>query len=250
MVAAVTPSGVEQAWLAYAQDVVLGDDHTASCVRDGGGCLEAPDAAHLRWPGFMGRLYRPGGLLLVGNVHRNFASDGVPTWVAELLAATTAAFRADPAGHGPGYLADTRRAYLRGLSGAEPGRWNVSRPFSYLLQRLGLDWDNVCYTNGSKSQAVPGAAIDRLIRGCVQRWPVEDLAARLGASHVITSSAVVRDDLRSKEVPVLHFPQRFSYARLDAIADVIRESGIFEHAHVPVRQTCTGPGASIAEGGL
>ena len=33
-------SAIEAEWLAYALSVVLGDHHTDTCVRSGGGCLE------------------------------------------------------------------------------------------------------------------------------------------------------------------------------------------------------------------
>lgn len=66
------------AWLEYAASVVLGDHHTEACVAAGGGTLEADGTPELRWPGYLGERFARGGLLLVGNVHRNFASDGVP----------------------------------------------------------------------------------------------------------------------------------------------------------------------------
>lgn len=69
----LTPA--EAAWIDYARSVVLGDHHTDMCRRAGGGCLEINGTPELPWPGYIGPQYRSGGLLLVGNVHRNFASD-------------------------------------------------------------------------------------------------------------------------------------------------------------------------------
>lgn len=120
------------------------------------------------------------------------------------------------------YLADTRRAYERGLASDEPSTWNVARPFSYVLDGLGLGWEDVVYTNASKSQLLPGAKLVRLVEGCLDEWPLEDLADQLGASAVITCSAIVRTRLRTVGFPVEYFPQRFSYARLDEIIAAIR----------------------------
>ena len=215
-------SAIEAEWLVYARSVVLGDHHTGTCVRSGGGCLESGGAPQLRWPGYIGPLYKSGGLLLVGNVHRNFASGGVPEWVPSLLIRTTQALRRDPTGHSRAYLSDIRRAYERGLTGDELGTWKVARPFDYLLRGLGMVWEEVVYTNASKSQLIPGADLGRLVHGCLDEWPVDELADRVGASVVITCSSIARDRLLDKGFAFEYFPQRFSYARLDEIIDAVR----------------------------
>lgn len=120
-------SAIEAQWLAYATSVLLGDHHTDRCVRSGGGCLEDGGAQQLRWPGYIGPLYKTGGVLLVGNVHRNFASGGVPEWVPSLLIETTQALRRDPIGHAAKYISDIRRAYERGLTSNKLGTWKVAR---------------------------------------------------------------------------------------------------------------------------
>jgi hypothetical protein len=181
----------------------------------------------LRWPGFIGSRYQPGGLLLVGNIHRQFISDGVPAWVAELLVDTTRRFRADPVGHADRYLNDTRRGYLQGLTrpnGARTGFWNVTRGFSYVLDGLDTIWDEVVYTNASKSQQVPGSDLDQVVGGCLDEWPIEDLARMVEARAVITCSALVRDRLTTSDVRFEYFPQRWSYRRLDEIISVLRTS--------------------------
>lgn len=140
---------IEERWLAYAYDVVTADDHTAACLAAGGGCLEPNGSPELRWPGYLGRSCRPGGLLLVGNVHRNFSSNGVSPSVSSELVAATRDWRKSP-NDGEDYLQQTRRVYLAGL--ASSPRWRVSIPFSYLLARLHLTWE-VVHTPTARSRS-------------------------------------------------------------------------------------------------
>lgn len=72
-----------------------------------------------------------------------------------------------------------------------------------------------------KKGAIVGSD-DRLVNGCLDEWPVEDLALRIGASVVVTCSAIVRTRLQTTGAPVEYFPQRFGYVRLDEIIAAIR----------------------------
>lgn len=212
-------------WLEYAKDVVLSDDHTEACCRAGGGTLERGGEAWMRWPGYIGAAYEPGGLLFVGNIHRDFASNGVPQWVPDVLVAATRSLRADPSGYGDTYVNDIQRAYHRGLGGDPDGvrAWTVARPFQRVLADLGEAWTQVAYTNASKSQATPGQNADRLIEGCLKRWPLTDLVGILEPRAVVTCSAAARRALANASTPVHYFPQRFSYARLSEISEALTD---------------------------
>jgi len=211
---------VHERWLDYAVDVVASTDH--DCTKDGGGCLEGGGESWMRWPGYLGSEFREGvGLLLVGNVHRDFTSNNVPLWVSELLVSTTKHLRADPENHRSQYFSEVQAAYHRGLAGDDDGGepWKVARPFAYILRQLGMSWPEVAYTNASKSQH--DSAPSKLITGCLSRWPLEELATRLDARAVITCSAPARESLANKGLAVHYFPQRYSYAKLDEIATAI-----------------------------
>jgi hypothetical protein len=115
---------------------------------------------------------------------------------------------------------DIRKAYLQGLrGGGAKGSWKVSRPFAYILDQLGMHWSQVAYTNVSKSQAVPGADIARLIGKCGERYPIDALATKLEASSIVACSAPLHAYLISQQVEHRYFVQQgWSYSDLDSIA--------------------------------
>lgn len=213
---------MDEIWLDYAVDVVTATDH--DCLDHGGGCLEPGGEPGLRWPGYIGDRYVAGSLLFVGNVHRDFSSNDTPAWVSDLLVQTTNRLRGRPLEHRQQCLADVRRAYQQGLrGGGERGSWTVARPFTHILGRLGLDWSQVAYTNASKSQAAPRADITSLIDKCGERYPIDNLAARLEVSSIVACSAPVHRYLTSHHVEHRYFLQQgWSYANLDAIAEWCR----------------------------
>lgn len=208
---------VDVRWLDYARDVVLADDHTTLCLQGGGGCLEPGGHPELRWPGYLGARYRPGGLLLVGNVHQRFSSNGVARWVGARLVDATQDLRADPAQFGKEYLDITRECYLEGLRG-----WNVAAPFAEIMRALGTSWDDVAYTNASKTQLLPGHNLNKVVRDCLRRFPISTLASStLEASLVVTCSAQARDALRKAGVPCEYFTQSQQWRKPGEIGDLI-----------------------------
>ncbi len=68
---AATLARLESEWLDYAWSVLADTEHIRQCEQNGGTGIEDRS---LRWPGYLGARYRPGGLLLVANIHRDFAS--------------------------------------------------------------------------------------------------------------------------------------------------------------------------------
>ncbi len=207
-------SAVEDRWLDYAWDVVSADEQTAADVAHGGGCVNDDDAPHLRWPGYLGARYERARVLLAGNVHTRFDSNGVAPHVARDLVAATHRWRRQPRARDD-YLRTTRAAYLEGLSGSP--RWTVAGPFSTILDELGLDWGEVAYTNGSKSQLTQGTTAP-LVKAGLARFPMSRLARDvLDARLVITCSAPVRDHLQRAGVPVAYWRQ-MRWSRQDVLA--------------------------------
>lgn len=205
---------VEAAWLDYAHDVVAAAEHVSQCRAAGGGCLEDPDQT-LRWPGYLGPTFERGRLLLIGNVHRNFASDGVPGASFAAFTSATKRFRDNPrtAEGDAAFLRATRDLYGFGLR-----RWNVGRGFTRILEQLGLTWDDVAYTNAGKCQQLPGGDMGRIRTACVVRFPPSRLAGAIGAQAVITCSRDAETEATEAGLTAEWFPQRYSHARLDEIA--------------------------------
>jgi hypothetical protein len=108
-------------------------------------------------------------------------------------------------------------------SGTKSGFWNVTRGFSYVRDGLDSAWDEVVFTNASKSQQAPGSDLNPVVTGCLEEWPIEDLARKVEARAVVTCSARVRDRLAGTGVRFEHFPQRWSHRRLDEIIALLRE---------------------------
>ena len=201
--------------MEYATDVVLADDHTSVCVAAGGGCLDETGTPDLRWPGYLGKSYEAGGVLFVGNVHRNFDSNGVTVSLSRDLVAATLALRTDPTAQ-QAYLTATRASYLSGLAGNP--RWKVSSTFDRTRTALGLDWKQLAYTNAGKTQMVNGSKHTKVIKGCLERFPLPDLVKRLDASLVVTCSAEARKQLEAAGLEPVYFPQLWCSAEQAEVA--------------------------------
>lgn len=79
----------ERAWLDYCRRVVRDDDHRVACALRGGSAAESPPVfADVRWPGYLGADYRPGGLLWVNIIHEDLGQPGFRDGAASLAAAT------------------------------------------------------------------------------------------------------------------------------------------------------------------
>ena len=192
-------STVERAWLEYARDVVCNEEHRLACEAAGGSPPGHPgvDATDVRWPGYLGRSYKPGGLLCVAMVHRDFASAGVGTDIRDRLVDATLQWKVrnidDEA-----YLSAVRYAYEAGLR-----RWTVKGNIEAALRHLNTDTRSICYVNAARCQypemepKEPRGKAKRtkeaLVHLCLSTFPIEDLAKRIEASVVLFTNVAAYD---------------------------------------------------------
>ena len=189
-------SEVEQAWLAYARSVLTDAPHIARCRALGGSPAllngqpkPGVDDVDLRWPGYLGADAVPGKLvLIVSNVHRNFASGRVSDLDRDRLVSQTRAWRDGLAGDSE-YLAAVRDVYGKGLTGG----WTVSNWHLKTLKKLGVEASQIAYVNAARCQfpepdpklleveTLGGVKRDgkrtktRLKALCLERFPMREL---------------------------------------------------------------------------
>lgn len=191
-------SPLEIEWLAYARDVLSDEEHLAACRRIGGS-PDHPgvDATDLRWPGYLGKDARAGScMLVVSNVHRDFASGGVSPQLRDQLVVATRAWRSRELDD-DGYLDAVRAVYHAGLS-----RWRVGVHIRYVARVLGLTLQQVIYTNAARCQfpelppAIPAASATkvRLQQLCLRRFPIARLARAGQPSLILFTSTSAYDE--------------------------------------------------------
>ena len=178
---------LEAAWLDYSWEVIT-SDHVETCVRSGGIGI---DNQKLRWPGYMGDGYTEGGLLFVGNIHRDFDSGKVKSGLAEKLSNGSIAWvnkgRSEESDNS--YMQNNRSCYLEGFAG-----WRIGAFFKKLLTQVDMEWNEVAYTNGAKCQSLNGSE-QKLQMLCQQAFPVKNLIRFLKPSVIVTCSQPIRDQL-------------------------------------------------------
>lgn len=145
-------SDIELAWLAYSREVLHDEVHQRACFAAGGspsGPLLDPTGSldpDLRWPGYLGRSYAPGGVLCVATVHRDFESNGAGSGVRGDIAGGTRAWKAGRATDSE-YLECVRRGYEAGLR-----KWVVGGNFGTALAALGVAVESIAYVNAARCQ--------------------------------------------------------------------------------------------------
>jgi hypothetical protein len=197
---AASLSTLENEWLGYAWSVLTDAEHIRQCEQNGGAGIEDRS---LRWPGYLGTRYRAGGLLLVANIHRDFASGGADADLATRLVECTRKWRDTGRSEASDrdYLSANRACYVEGLQS-----WTVGGWFAKFLDRAGLEFEDVTYLNAARCQSLVDAC-QSLQRLCLRRFPLQHLEATLQPSLVLTSSTVVREEARLA-APVRWFHQR------------------------------------------
>jgi hypothetical protein len=186
-------------WLDYSWSVLTDQSHIDACKQSGGRGI---DDASLRWPGCLGRLYMPGGLLLIANIHREFASGHASAELAARLVACTKKWRdgGRSASADAEYLWTNRACYLEGLESWKVGTW-----YEKFLKMAGLQFEHVTYLNAARCQALEGAC-PQLQKLCLKRFPISHLVDILRPNLILTCSTEV---LRTQiDVPVRWFNQR------------------------------------------
>ncbi len=191
----ITP--LERDWLTYARELLTDLPHRQAC-EDAGGSPEHPgvDATDLRWPGYLGEdVKRHIAVLVVSNVHRNFASGTIGVADKDRLVEVTRRWR-DRMVSDETYLRSTRDVYLAGFAG-----WRVGVHISYAVAKLGLSLRGIAYTNAARCQFPeifprlphPGRTKAALQRLCLQRFPLSRLTSMLNPRLIIYTSTVAYD---------------------------------------------------------
>lgn len=192
-------SMIERAWLVYARSVVQNEEHRLACEAAGGSPPNHPgvDASDVRWPGYLGRNYAPGGVLCVATVHRDFASAGVGVAIRDRLVSGTRQWKAGGIDD-EAYLAAVRDGYEAGLR-----QWTVGNNIGAALQCIGTDIQSICYVNAARCQypeiepKAPAAEAKRtkaaLVHFCLSTFPIEDLVGLLQAAVVLFTNVAAYD---------------------------------------------------------
>jgi hypothetical protein len=166
-------------WLAYCREVAGDSCHRSLCAEEGGSW--PPDfAPDVRWPGYLGPDYRPGGVLWAANIHTRFDTRGLPASFAADAANSVRAFR-DGHSDSDAFLAAMSDVYQQGLA-----RWNVGYWGRRVLDQLGVPLSAVAYTNAAKCQAFGTA--EGLQRLCQTQWPLRDTARMLAPALILITS--------------------------------------------------------------
>jgi len=180
----------ETAWLEYSRTIVTDTTHRNACAALGGSATGVDGViTDLRWPGYSGQHYKPGGLLWVNIVHADLRQKGCEATASTLIEATRG-WR-DGEVTDQEYLDANRNAYSVGLR-----RWTVASLIKVIAtQGLGVDIEEMAYVNAARCQVIPGspqhAKQDRLV-GICQTWlPISAALKALRPSLVVTTSASV-----------------------------------------------------------
>jgi len=168
---------LDDRWLAYARRVLEAGALSQCCAQSPRN--DAIDRVR-RWPGYLGSRYDSGCVLLVGAIHN---ADRLFT--PEILALGDEAKKWVGAPRTPEsdrrYLASVRAAYT-----ASARRWalngNVWKRFDKLLGHLGIEMEQVAFTNLAKCFCPVGHNDTRFVKACLARYPlgalIEDIRPR------------------------------------------------------------------------
>ena len=197
----LTTMSLTSAWLAYAREVVGSSEHRDQCAKLGGSPQHpGVDATDVRWPGYLGAAVERGAsVLMVGNIHRNFANGGVAVAERDRLVEVTRAWR-DGKVDDQTYLSVVRQVYLIGLRG-----WPLGRQLRFTARRLGLSLEEATYVNAARCQypeIPPALAAARLAkpalqRFCLERFPISRIVSDIQPKLVLYTSVVAFDEARA-----------------------------------------------------
>jgi hypothetical protein len=126
-----------------------------------------------RWPGYLGSRYDEGRVFLVGAIHN--ADQLFTPEIVELESQVARWMNAPRTPQSDRrYLTSVRAAYL-----ASSRRWalkgNVWKRFNKLLGYLGIDMDQVAFTNLAKCFCPVGQNDSRFVKACLARYPLSAL---------------------------------------------------------------------------
>lgn len=206
----------KQEWIRYARGLVGDATHCRACEQVLG--LDATarmDAADLRWPGYVGATYRPGGLLMAATVHREFASGKPPLPAADRdrLVGATRSWRDGTLGDEQ-WLEQVREVYTTGFA----RHWPVGRLSRALGRRIGLSLGDLAYVNAARCQVAEnppprgaGAVKRGVVALCSRDYPLAGLVAVLRPAALLVVKGThdaASAALQATGVPVVVVDQR------------------------------------------
>jgi hypothetical protein len=159
---------IEGKWLVYARRVLEGNPLSECCA------LATVQTERVkRWPGYLGSRYQGSRVLLAGAIH-----NADQLFTPEILALENEVKMWVGASRTPEsdrhYLASVRAAYL-----ASSRQWalngNVWKRFDKLLGYLGLDMEQVAFTNLAKCFCPVGQSDTQFVKACLARYPLREL---------------------------------------------------------------------------
>lgn len=203
-------TAIEKAWVAYAHDLLDDSDHLRRCSKAGGspiGSVLDPQNrldSDLRWPGYLGREYRPGGVLCVAMVHRDFESNGAGPEVRADIVEGTRGLR-DRTITDTEYLERVRSGYEAGLA-----KWLVGGRLGKTLDALFVPLTSVAYVNAARCQvpedwshlsdqdrqealATCNKIKGKVLKLCWADYPITRIVGLLRPSFVLFASAPTYD---------------------------------------------------------
>jgi hypothetical protein len=179
-------SKLESRWLIYARQVVRG-----------GPCKECSDRCdgdpRIRcWPGYLGKHYTKGRVLLVGEAHheksRSIYGPVIGPFFTDSMLSVQSQVRdwyQDKISPRE-YLNAVRDAYKKSIEAWRGG--GVWGCFEKIYAGLGRTLDQVASTNLAKCYCEPGCG-DRLAMACVKRYPVKQLIEALEPKAVFIAKS-------------------------------------------------------------
>lgn len=157
-------------WLEYCREVVNPEDrHRLRCIQLGGS-QDPAFPSDVRWPGYFGPGYRPGGMMIAANIHSDFDERFGRPW-ADAAADVVRDWAAGRIDDGQ-YLQRTAEVYQPGLEAWRVG-FSTGRPMRY----LNIPWTDIVYVNGARCQTFDTGV--KLQQICRQRWPLSVMAEKL-----------------------------------------------------------------------
>jgi hypothetical protein len=184
----------EDGWLRYCRRIVRDEPHRLACARRGGSPPEdARVFADVRWPGYLGPGYEPGGLLWVNIIHEDLRQEHFGEQAEEIAVATRRWRDADPgdAAEDEQYLSVQQRIYSEALR-----TWKVGHLIrDVATETLGISVDQMAYLNAARCQAPMGTTAwrrqDLLVKFCQNWWPLEEALTALDPALLVIGTAAM-----------------------------------------------------------
>jgi|GEM_PF-2810297 len=184
----------DEKWLKYAREVLQAPPDLLSCC-DGGVPSNSSDPAYAarirRWPGYIGKRYAIGRVLLVGAIHNpaklfqaigNDLEQEVRNWLVE-----------EPSARSNGrYLDAVRRSYTAAYR--KWAKFTVWRNFERLLGYCKLRFDEVAFTNLAKCYLEPQrpqgkrVGYTEFVCRCNSHYPINALCGAIKPALVLIAS--------------------------------------------------------------